>query len=119
MCRSRMRLVGASFMLACMAAFAVFPTVAWASGRPARTEILTAGPYIIDVNLYQDPPVTDQPVEVTVIPHEVGLRLFGRILMVPGVGTNAVELYSMLLPLDRTTTLVGRLRMPVREPGRL
>ena len=29
---------------------------AWAQGKPARTETLAAGPDIIDVNLYQDPP---------------------------------------------------------------
>ncbi len=109
-----MLLTGPVFILACIAVFAMFPALAWASGSPASTETLIAGPYVIDVNLYQDPPVTDQSVEITVVPHEDSLRLSGRILMIPGLGTDAVELHSNLVPLDQTGTLVSTLRMPVR-----
>src|SRR5437588_10943214 len=113
--RSKTLLTYTHFTLALIALFIIIlPRVAQASGGPAHTETLAAGPYIIDVNLYQDPPVTDQSVEVTVIPHEVGLRLSGRIVMVPGLGTDAVELHSKLLPLNQTGTLVGTLRMSVR-----
>lgn len=114
MCRSRILLTGCDFILACIAAFALLPTIAWASSNPASTEILTAGPYVVDVNLYQDPPVTDQSVKVTVIPHESSLRLSGRILMVPGLGTDAVELHSNLFPMGHANALVGTVRMPVR-----
>jgi hypothetical protein len=93
---------------------AILPAVARASGGPARTVTLAAGPYIVDVNLYEDPPVTDQSVEVTVIPHESGLRLSGRILMAPGLGTDAVELHTQLSPMGRSNTLLGAVRMPVR-----
>ncbi len=102
------------FILASVAAFAMFPTFVLASSNPASTETLIAGPYIIDVNLYQDPPVTDQSSEITVVPHEENLRLTGRILMVPGLGTDAVELHSNLVSQGQTNTLVGTLRMPVR-----
>lgn len=112
MCRSRIFLTG--FMLTCIAFFAILPAVARASGGPARTVTLAAGSYIVDINLYEDPPVTDQSVEVTVIPHDSGLRLSGRILMVPGLGTDAVELHSQLSPMGRSNTLIGAVRMPVR-----
>lgn len=101
-------------IVASITVLALFPAVALASGKPASTQTLVAGPYIIDVNLYQDPPVTDQSGEVTVVPHQASLRLSGRIDMVPGLGTDAVELHSNLQPLGQSTTLVGTLRMPVR-----
>lgn len=82
---------------------------------PAHTETLMVGSYIVDVNLYQDPPVTDQAVEVTVVPHERNLHLSGRILMIPGQGTDAVALHASLSPLNsQSDTLVGSMRMPVR-----
>ncbi len=90
----------------------MIPEIALASGGPAHTETLMAGPYVIDVNLYQDPPMTDQSVQVTVVPHDSGLRLSGRILEVPGLGTDAVELHSQLL-------LAGQASFPitVAAPG--
>jgi hypothetical protein len=114
MCRSKLLLISLVLVLAYITAFATFPAFALASDKPASTKSLFAGPYIIDVNLYQDPPVTDQSSEVTVVPHEENLRLYGRILMVPGLGTDAVELHSNLVPVSQTNTLVGTLRMPVR-----
>ena len=92
----------------------MIPEVALASGGPAHTETLMAGPYIIDVNLYQDPPMTDQAVQVTVVPHDGGLHLSGRILEVPGLGTDAVELHAQLSPVGQSGTLSGSIRMPVR-----
>jgi hypothetical protein len=92
----------------------MIPEIALASGGPAHTETLMAGPYVIDVNLYQDPPMTDQSVQVTVVPHDSGLRLSGRILAVPGLGTDAVALHSQLSPAGQASTLSGTIRMPVR-----
>lgn len=92
---------------------AMVPEVAWANG-PAHTETLQAGPYIVNVNLYQDPPMTDQAVEVTVVPQDIHVRLTGSINTIPGLGTDAVELHSRLTPLDASGTLVGNIRMPVR-----
>ncbi|SRR5579884_200723 len=91
----------------------MLPAVALASG-PAHTETLMAGPYLINVNLYQYPPETDQSVEVTVVPHQSNLHLTGFILMEPGLGTDAVELRSPLSPSGQSDTLVGSIRMPVR-----
>ena len=89
------------------------PAAAQASG-PAHTETLLAGPYLINVNLYQYPPETDQSVVVTVVPHQSGIRLTGFILMKPGLGTDAVELRSHLSPSGQSATLTGSIRMPVR-----
>jgi hypothetical protein len=114
MCKCRILLTCTCFIFAYIALFAMLPEVAWARGQPARTVTLIAGPYVIDVNLYQDPPETDQSVEVTIVPHEDSLRLTGRVLMVPGLGTDAIELHSNLSPLGQTGTLVGTVRMPVR-----
>lgn len=112
---SGMRLMYACFALAFVTFFIILaPGVAQASGGPAHTETLMAGPYTIDVNLYQDPPMTDQSVEVTVVPYKSGLQLSGRIVMEPGLGTDAVELHSQLSPLGQTSTLTGTIRMPVR-----
>lgn len=109
-----MLLIGLVFLLSPLAALTLLPGFAFASAKPASTETLVAGPYIIDVNLFQDPPVTDQSSEVTVVPHNASVQLSGRILMVPGLGTDAVQLHSNLVPQTQSTTLVGTLRMPVR-----
>lgn len=90
------------------------PAAAHASSGPAHTETLMAGPYLINVNLYQYPPSTDQSVEVTVVPQQSNAHLTGLILMEPGLGTDAVELRSHLSPSGQSGTLSGSIRMPVR-----
>ncbi len=88
--------------------------VAQASNGPAFTRTLAVGSYIVQVNLYQYPPTTDQAVNVTVVPQESTLRLSGHLNMLPGLGTDAVPLHSQLSPLNATGTLTGSIRMPVR-----
>lgn len=83
-------------------------------GGPALTETLTAGPYTVDVNLYQNPPLSDQLVEVTIVPHATSVLLTGNIVVEPGLGTDAVPLHFKLAPLNQTSTLVTNIRMPVR-----
>jgi hypothetical protein len=90
------------------------PGAALADSGPVHTETLQVGPYVVNVNLYQDPPMTDQSVEVTVVPQDSHLRLTGSINTIPGLGTDAVELHSQLAPLNSSGTLVGSIRMPVR-----
>lgn len=92
----------------------MMPATALASGGPANTETLMAGPYLIEVNLYQYPPWTDQSDEVTVVPHNHTLQLTGTIIMQPGLGTDAVPLHAKLEPQGQDGTLVGSIRMPVR-----
>lgn len=85
-----------------------------ADSGPALTETLTAGPYTVNVNLYQNPPVTDQLVELTVVPQNTSEILSGTVIMEPGLGTDAIPLHFTLAPLNHTSTLVGHIRMPVR-----
>ncbi len=85
-----------------------------ASSGPALTETLTAGPYTVNVNLYQNPPPSDQLVETTVVPHDTSVALTGSIVVEPGLGTDAVPLHFKLAPLNQTGTLVTNIRMPVR-----
>jgi len=93
---------------------ALTPGVAWAGG-PARSETKAAGPYVIVVNLYQDPPYTDTPSMVTVVPQDSTLQLQGHIVEQPGLGTNATPLQSNLTATgDNHGTLKGTVRMPVR-----
>lgn len=101
-------------MLTCFAALSLLSGIAYASDKPASTETLLAGPYTIDVNLYQDPPVADQTSEITVVPLEADLRLSGNVIEMPGLGTDAVTLHSNLELLNHSNTLLGTIRMPVR-----
>lgn len=94
---------------------ALFPGIARAQGEPAQTLTLAAGPYVIDVNLYQSQPFTDTPLEMTVVPHDPTLPLQGRIIADPGLGTDAVEIRAPLSPIAaNSTTLRGAISMPVQ-----
>lgn len=89
--------------------------IALASNGPAFTRTLATGSYIVQVNLFQYPPVTDQAVQVTVVPQESMLQLSGHITMLPGLGTDAVPLHASLSQLNPTSSiLTGNIRMPVR-----
>jgi len=114
MYRGKLLLFALVPILACFTALSLLSGIAFASDKPAGTETLLAGPYIIDVNLYQDPPVADQASEITVVPHEANQRLSGSIIEMPGLGTDAVTLHSNLVSLNQTNTLIGSIRMPVR-----
>ncbi len=85
-----------------------------AGSGPALTETLTAGPYTVDVNLYQNPPTTDQYDELTIVPHDTSIALTGTVVVEPGLGTDAVPLHFTLAPLNHSSTLVTNIRMPVR-----
>ena len=93
----------------------MIPDIAHASSISTHTETLSAGPYLIDASLDPYPPTTDQSVEVKIVPHGGdGMHLSGRVLMVPGLGTDAVELHASLSPLNQTDTLIGSIHIPVR-----
>lgn len=99
----------------CLMLLMFFSGVARAQGGPAQTQTLAAGPYVVDVNLYQSQPFTDTPLEMTVVPHDSTLHLQGRIIADPGLGTDAVELHSPLSPIAaNSTTLRGAISMPVQ-----
>jgi hypothetical protein len=96
-----------------LAALLLTTGIAQASG-PARTQTLAVGPYIVDFNLYQDPPAVDTPLEVTVVPHTNGLRLQGQVIATPGLGTDATPLHFTLTANGTEGTLETTIRMPVR-----
>jgi len=107
--------IGAHFMLAFVALLVLTSGVALAQGRPARTETLTAGPYVVDVNLSQDPPQAEQPLELTVVPHDSSVQLSGRVVVQPGFGIDATEMHANLKPATgEPGTLEGAISLPVR-----
>ncbi|HLG61003.1 MAG TPA: hypothetical protein VKY19_03655 [Ktedonosporobacter sp.] len=99
----------------CLLLLQFFSGVAWAQSGPVQTQTLAAGPYVIDVNLYQSQPFTDTPLEMTVVPHDSTLHLQGRIIADPGLGTDAVELHAPLSPIAANSTILrGAISMPVQ-----
>lgn len=93
----------------------LMPGLALAEGKPASTRTMAAGPYIVDINFYQDPPYVDHPLEVSVVPHNSALRLSGQIIAQPGLGTDATNLYAKLAPeTGQPAILEGAISMPVR-----
>jgi hypothetical protein len=100
-------------MLCILLALMAAPGAALAGGKPAHSETLTAGPYIIVLNLFQDPPQVEQPLDVSVVCC-AGAHLSGRILGIPGLGTNGVIVRANLTPGTQPGTLLGSIRLPVR-----
>ncbi len=96
-------------------AFVLLCTGASVESAPASTKTLAAGPYIIDFNMYQNPPPADAPLEVTVVPHINTLHLQGYITVEPGLGTDATPLHFTLTATGGTNgALQATIRMPVR-----
>ena len=93
--------------------FLAAPVVALAGEKPPRSEKLTAGPYVIVLNLFQDPPEVEQPLNVSVVCC-VDAHLSGRIIGIPGLGTDGVIVRANLTPDAQPETLVGSIRLPVR-----
>lgn len=91
------------------------PGIAWASTGPASTSTVAADAYIIDVSLSQNPPYADQPFTVTVQPQKHTLKLHGKIVAQPGLGTNATPLTTPLTAAsDNSGSLSAMVRVPVR-----
>ena len=100
-------------ILCILLAFMAAPGVALAGEKPAHSETLTAGPYVIVLNLFQDPPEVEQPLDVSVVCC-AGAHLSGRIIGIPGLGTDGVIVRANLTPGAQPGTLVGSIRLPVR-----
>ena len=101
------------FILAALAPLTA--KTARAQSTPVSTQTLVAGPYVIDVSLYQSQPFVDQPLALSVVPHNRALQLQGQIVADPGLGTDATELRAALSPLPNApTTLQGAINLPVQ-----
>ncbi|GAC1421936.1 MAG: hypothetical protein PVS3B3_01040 [Ktedonobacteraceae bacterium] len=90
------------------------PVTVLASGKPARSETLTAGPYTIVVDFSDDPPIVDQDFTLTIHNHEI-TPLSGTLLAQPGPGTDAIPAHTPLTPDNGNThILTGTLHLVVR-----
>ncbi len=98
------------------AVLVLVPGVALAQGNPLRTISLTAGPYVVSINLFEDPLRVDHPLELTVVPHEIGLQLIGQVIVNPILGTDASERSSPLTPDVTDTDLPGTLAATINFP---
>lgn len=94
--------------------FLSMPATALASGKPARSETLTAGPYTIVVGLSADPPIVDQDFTLTISNHEA-LSLSGTLIAQPVFGTDAIPVHTPLTQNNGNTgVLTGTLHLVVR-----
>jgi hypothetical protein len=73
-----------------------------------------AGPYVVDVRLTPNPPRVEDPVAVTVTSRN-GQQLSGKVMAVPGLGTDGSLITSPLTPVaGKAGVLTGSIRLPVR-----
>lgn len=108
------------FLLALCGTAALF-ALFLATGATARantaasTQTLAAGPYIVDFSLSENPPPVDTPLNVTIVPHQSGLRLQGYITVEPGLGTDAT---TQRFNLSATGAANGALQTTIHVPVR-
>ncbi|GER88781.1 hypothetical protein KDW_29430 [Dictyobacter vulcani] len=83
--------------------------------QAARIDTVSAGPYIIAVNLSKDPPITDEQFDITIVPRDASLKLNGKVIMQPGPGTNGINLPTNLTPVgDGKGSLKASVHIPVQ-----
>ncbi len=101
------------FVLALVILLMLVPASVWASanGKPARSTTVAAGPYIVDVQLSQDPPYVAQPLTVTIVPQNRALQLSGKVIVEPGLGTDATN-----IPFKLSVSGAGTLQTSVQFP---
>jgi hypothetical protein len=86
-----------------------------AASKPALSQTISAGSYIITINVSKNPPFTGEPFNVSVIPHNALLKLSGKVIMEPGSGTDGVNIPTALKAVgDNTGTLTATVQIPVR-----
>jgi hypothetical protein len=89
--------------------------IANADSKPALSQIVSAGSYIVTINISKNPPFTGEPFDISVIPHDTSLKLSGKVIMEPGSGTNGVNIPTDLKASgDNTGTLNATVQIPVR-----
>ena len=100
--------------LLCMLGFSMLLLTS-GMARAARTDTVSAGPYIIAVNLSKDPPMTDEQFDITIVPRDASLKLSGKVIMQPGSGTNGINLPTNLTPVgDGKGSLKASVHIPVQ-----
>ena len=114
-----MKKVICATILCALLALTAAPGLALAGGKPTRSETLTAGPYVIVLNLFQDPPEVEQPLDVSIVCRD-NTHLSGQIIGIPGPGTDGVIVRANLTPASQQPgTLVGAIHLPVRGAWQL
>jgi len=105
-------------LLPLVALLILLPGVALANAKPARTMTFKFGVYAVDVNLFEDPPRVDQPLDVTILPHDSTIHPTGRVIAQPGPGTDATqEIKTLAISnafTDEPKVLAATINFPVR-----
>lgn len=84
------------------------------SAAPIGNRVLQAGLYSVEMQLSPDPPQVANTLTVTLTPHN-GQHLKGRIMAIPGLGTDASTISApLVLENSSTGVLKGTLTLPVR-----
>jgi len=116
-------LISLRIVLPLAALLILLPGVALANGKPVRTMTFNFGSYAVDVNLFEDPPRTDQPLDVTVLPHDSTIHPTGRVIAQPGPGTDADQESKNLTIsnafTDEPKVLAATINFPVRGAWRI
>ena len=111
-------LISLRIFMALAALFILLPGVALANGKPVRTMTFKFGSYAVDVNLFEDPPRVDQPLDVTILPHDSTIHPTGRVIAQPGPGTDATQESKNLAHsnafTDEPKVLAATINFPVR-----
>ncbi len=91
------------------------PAIALASsGKPARTQAFTVGPYTVVVDFSESPPIVGQDYTLTISNH-AALPLTGTLIAQPVFGTDAIPVHTALTQVDGNThMLTGTLHLVVR-----
>lgn len=108
--------VGVAVILVLIVFTLVYINVSGNTDNPAgklQNQAVKAGPYIVDVQLAPNPPRVEDPVTVTLTSHSG--QLSGRVIAVPGLGTDGSTISAPLIS-DSTKQgiLAGIIRLPVR-----
>jgi hypothetical protein len=89
--------------------------IANAASKPALSQTVSAGGYIITIDVSKSPPYTGEPFNVTIVPQDSSLKLSGTVTMEPGAGTDGVNIPTKLKALgDNTSSLQATVQIPVR-----
>lgn len=89
--------------------------IANADSKPALSQTVSAGSYIVTINISKNPPFSSQPFDVSIVPHNTAQKLSGKIIMEPGSGTDGVDIPTVLKATgDNTGTLQATVQIPVR-----
>ena len=90
------------------------PGIALAREKPAYSEMLVVGPYVVEVDFAEYPPQIEQPLNITVVAQN-HLPLSGQVTAQPGPGTDGVTIHTPFTSTQKEPwILVSSIHLPVR-----